>query len=128
MALRILRIAHLRGRPPGLAGGMSGARISHSWSERSLGYRHRDENIKGLQKPAMLLIKPHYLPSRTASSGIERFEYVIRRDVLAVDVVQGAAVCLGHHGEAPVLLLVGAGFDLGLYQGVAYDTDAVGVG
>src|SRR5215210_1287953 len=68
MALRILRIAHLRGRPPGLAGGMSGARISHSWSERSLGYRHRDENIKGLQKPAMLLIKPHYLPSRTASS------------------------------------------------------------
>src|SRR5215204_6269409 len=68
MALRILRSAHLRGRPPGLAGGMSGARISHSWSERSLGYRHRDENIKGLQKPAMLLIKPHYLPSRTASS------------------------------------------------------------
>src|SRR5215203_5201107 len=71
MALRIFRIAHLRVRPPGLAGGMSGARISHSWSESSLGYRHRDENIKGLQKPAMLLIKPHYLPSRTASRVLE---------------------------------------------------------
>ena len=53
---------------------------------------------------------------------------MIRRDVLAVDVVQGAVVGLGHHREAPVLLLVGAGLDLGPYQGVAYDTDAVGVG
>src|SRR5215204_2960218 len=60
--------------------------------------------------------------------GIERFEYMIRRDVLAVDIVQGAVVGLGHHGEAPVLLLVGAGLDLGPYQGVAHDTDAVGVG
>src|SRR5215204_1446365 len=85
MALRILRIAHLRGRPPGLAGGMSGARISHSWSERSLGYRHRDENIKGLQKPAMLLIKPHYLPSRTASSDSRRLERAEMRDLQKVN-------------------------------------------
>src|ERR671921_1099447 len=62
------------------------------------------------------------------TSGIERFEYVIRRDVLAVDIVQGAVVGLGHHGETPVLLVVCAGFDLGPYQGVAYDSDAVGVG
>ena len=53
---------------------------------------------------------------------------MIRRDVLAVDIVQGAVVGLGHHGETPVLLVVCAGFDLGPYQGVAYDTDAVGVG
>jgi hypothetical protein len=58
----------LRGRPPGLAGGISGAKISHSGSERSLGYRQRDEDIRELQKPSVLLIKPHYLPSRTASS------------------------------------------------------------
>jgi hypothetical protein len=43
-------MGHLRGRPPGLAGGMSGASIFHSWSERSLGQRQRDENIMGLQK------------------------------------------------------------------------------
>ena len=48
--------------------------------------------------------------------------------MLAVDIVEGAVVGLGDHGEAPVILLVGAGFDLGPYQGVAYDTDAMGVG
>jgi SH3-like domain-containing protein len=47
---------------------MSGARIFHSWSERSLGYGQRGEIIRALQKPALLLIKPHYLTSRTASS------------------------------------------------------------
>src|SRR5215213_10532085 len=53
---------------------------------------------------------------------------MLHLNVLAVDVVQGAVVGLADHGEAPVIFLVGAGFDLGLYQGVAYDTDAVGVG
>src|ERR687890_1748111 len=59
---------------------------------------------------------------------LARIEYVLRRDMHAIDIVQGAVVGLGHHGQAPVFLLVGAGFDLGLYQRVAYDTDAVGVG
>src|SRR5215216_4886441 len=68
MALRISRVGHLRGRPPDLAGGISGAKISHSGSERSLGYRQRDEDIRELQKPSVLLIEPHYPPSRTASS------------------------------------------------------------
>src|ERR687890_559069 len=59
---------------------------------------------------------------------LARIEYVLRRDMHAIDIVQGAVVGLGHHGQAPVFLLVGAGFDLGLYQSVAYDTDTVGVG
>src|SRR5215216_1864785 len=78
MALRISRVGPLRGRPPGLAGGISGAKISHSGSERSLGYRQRDEDIRELQKPSVLLIEPHYPPSRTASSaGI--LAYIIPR-------------------------------------------------
>jgi len=68
----LLRVGHLRGRPPGLAGGMSGAKISHSRSERSLGYGQRDEGIGVLHEPSVLLIEPHYLPSRTASRGPHR--------------------------------------------------------
>src|SRR5919107_5954085 len=67
MAFRILRVGHLRGRPPGLAGGMSGAKISHSRSERSLGYGQKDGDIGALHKASVLLIERHYLPSRTAS-------------------------------------------------------------
>ena len=58
MALRILRVGHLRGRPPGLAGGMSGAKISHSRSERSLGYRQSDGDIGDSTKASVLLIEP----------------------------------------------------------------------
>jgi len=46
------------GRPAGLAGGMSGAKISHSRSERSLGYRQRDGDIGALHKASVLLIEP----------------------------------------------------------------------
>src|ERR671910_2209074 len=49
-------------------------------------------------------------------------------DVLAVDIVQGAVVGLGDDGKAPVVLLAGSSLHLGPYQGVAHDTDAVGVG
>jgi hypothetical protein len=49
-------------------------------------------------------------------------------DVLAVDVVQGAVVGLCHDGETPVLFPAGVGFHLDLYEGVAHDADAVGVG
>src|SRR5712691_1431727 len=38
MPLRICLIFTLLGRPPGLAGGIKGSRIAHSWSERSLAY------------------------------------------------------------------------------------------
>src|SRR6266567_7702825 len=38
MPFRICRISTLLGRPPGLAEGIKGSRIAHSWSERSLAY------------------------------------------------------------------------------------------
>ena len=38
MPLTTSRISTVRGRPPGLAGGSKGSRMSHSWSVRSLGY------------------------------------------------------------------------------------------
>lgn len=42
---------------------MNGASISHSRSERSLEYGRRDEDIRGLHKPDVLLIEPYYPPS-----------------------------------------------------------------
>src|SRR6266566_3606169 len=38
MPFRICRISTLLGRPPGLAEGIKGSRMAHSWSERSLAY------------------------------------------------------------------------------------------
>ena len=66
-----------------------------------------------------------YGPRARRGQGLEQ---VVRGDVLAVDVVEGAVVGLGGDGEGPVVLFAGAGFHLGLYEGVAHDADAVGVG
>src|SRR5215204_5084895 len=74
MALRILRIAHLRGRPPGLAGRMSGARISHSWSERSLGSDEKadtlEDSIEAMmlsRAPIIYLLAQHLVIGRSCS-------------------------------------------------------------